>query len=142
MASVYSLHSILYTCHAANTHSLIHMNVCSATTAAATRIKTITNAFYHSVSTKQPTTSHFNVIEYSEIVCDNNCTRLQIGAHFGAKKSRVLQCTWRVRETTLIFCVHLCLRLSAKVQPLCVSQTIVNNFSSAWIEDQYTPLTH
>lgn len=139
MASVYSLHSILYTCHAANTHSLIHMNVCSTTTAAATRIKTITNAFYHSVSTNHqpPTISmSLNIVKLYAIITAPDCKLVHIPVR---KKAAYSNARGEYEKPLWYFiCVHLCLRLSAKVQPLCVSQTIVNNFSSAWIEDQYT----
>lgn len=70
-----------FTCHAANTHSLIHMNVWSTTTTAAK--KNQKRIFSPNINrpVNQPA-SQFNVIEYSEILYDNNWTQLQIGAHF------------------------------------------------------------
>lgn len=112
-----------FTCHAANTHSLIHMNVWSTTTTAAK--KSQKRIFSPNINrpVNQPA-SQFNVIEYSEILYDNNWTQLQIGAHFikVREKKQCTRCTWRVRDTTLIICAfRVCTCLFRNATALCWS---------------------
>lgn len=132
-----------FTCHAANAHSLIHMNVWS-TTAAAAEKKSQTHFLTRYQPNSQPVSRpanslSLNKVKFYTIITEPNCKLVHISQK--CEKTQCTQCTWRVRENHFDNLCILCLHLSVpKCNRFMLCQTIVNNFSSAKIEVQHATL--
>lgn len=132
-----------YACHAANTHLLIHMNVWTSTAITNEEKKSQTHFLTQYQPNNQPTNSmSLNIVKFYTII---TAPDWQIGAHFikgRGKKRSVPTTSGKYKKPLCEFVFTFVCFENAITSYMCVNQTIVNHFWSAWKEDQYITNWH